>query len=973
MPIRSTSGGSPPSSTYGMQPPKNTPENGNCVVVEYLLPDVHPRWRVVPCDQRENMGVVCIKPSRIKTSDKVRVFLRATASHSVSCSGSMVLLNNVCVGFETVLLSEHTWLKNITENDFQDVEDKNIDGRLKNFVYLLNEYLQLPCFQMGDNLPTGIIYRKTINTRRENCALLYDPSLPEWTVEELNEAKCLDRLVQIHGREPIVAEHKNNSAYWYYCNTGEIISNAFICDGVADCSDFSDELQCPPTCNMTGLCDTCTWWTCECSAFTFHCFTGGCIPALSLCDGVEHCQDGSDEIYCPTSRTGESVHKKSKCSSLICKSTNTCVPESEMNNLQPLCDDGEDEPIFIDWWKKEAAKRDADSDVHNLGSECSPYQLPCLPRSSLCFSLDNLCIYNRNVEDGLLSACPNGGHLRSCQHFICPDSMYKCHESYCIPVSLLCDGIKQCPKGEDERLRDCSPGTQSYCPGLLKCRGASNCVHPNQIGDGIVHCKLHQDDELFQRSCPVTCQCRGDVIHCANNHLEHVPHTAFFATSLNLRHNLIILQPSSFSRFSRLLLLVLSNNFIHSLANSHFEPVTNLISLDLSFNNIEVVPQGAFQTLHYLARLLLNNNRIHIFGSFLFKPGARLVFLRLDSNHVSKAAKVLIEPDAFIGSQIVMFYAGIIAIEIAPICCGHSQIRNCSYSFDGVEIVSNVNCGGVIISNMAISAWAWLTGSTFGMGNILALLKLIGERNKDMSKVDSFHIGPVLCSILNSLYLVGICATDAYYRIASGLQVAQWRSSLPCVIMKTLSASSYVVYMYLCAVDLVRTAMLLDFSAKRDKNKLVKNFKLLLWIGSALLVICICLVATNTLDITKDKGGLCHMLTSLGNSLWANIMTVFITVGSLLILFLCPYIVFLLTTTRRKAKRTQFTSAEIRLFRKLASILIYYSIVNTFLYFTIGIHKVDTDVYFAVLNEILVFVILPINSVVYLIVLISVL
>ena len=34
--------------------------------------------------------------------------------------------------------------------------------------------------------------------------------------------------------------------------------------------------------------------------------------------------------------------------------------------------------------------------------------------------------------------------------FLCPKNFFKCHNSFCLEVKLVCDGESQCENGEDE-------------------------------------------------------------------------------------------------------------------------------------------------------------------------------------------------------------------------------------------------------------------------------------------------------------------------------------------------------------------------------------------------------------------------------------------------------------------------------------------------------------------------------------------
>ena len=162
----------------------------------------------------------------------------------------------------------------------------------------------------------------------------------------------------------------------------------------------------------------CTSPECTCTQLYYQCTLGGCIQQNFVCDGIVHCPaDDSDELMCQFQLT-KSTQKKRL-----------------LNDAYALC--------------------------NSFSNETYPN--------------NEICLLTRD-QYGVTEHCSNTEHLRFCVDFRCPNH-YKCLESYCIPLHLVCDGVED--TGQDEE--QCGGFA---CHGYLQCKGTHLCLHLNYLCDG---------------------------------------------------------------------------------------------------------------------------------------------------------------------------------------------------------------------------------------------------------------------------------------------------------------------------------------------------------------------------------------------------------------------------------------------------------------------------------------------------------
>ncbi|XP_015437459.1 PREDICTED: basement membrane-specific heparan sulfate proteoglycan core protein [Dufourea novaeangliae] len=264
------------------------------------------------------------------------------------------------------------------------------------------------------------------------------------------------------------------------CRNGACVPLDSRCDGVTQCDDGSDELDCPGTTThpypgteepevettvREELPDRRTASN-KCRADdTVRCHDESrYICSVQQCDGVPDCDDGGDEVGCP--------HPGCSAGEFACD-VSRCILESERCNFIENCRDGSDE--------------------HDCNyPACTSIQFKC--GNGQCIDSGAHC---NGVED-----CHDGTDELNCP---CTDDEFECTPGYCLKLSKRCDGFVDCNGGMDE----------ANCLNMTRCRpdefecASGNCVSKNARCDGRLDCPDHSDEY----NCNVT-TCSGDQFRC---------------------------------------------------------------------------------------------------------------------------------------------------------------------------------------------------------------------------------------------------------------------------------------------------------------------------------------------------------------------------------------------------------------------------------------------------------------------------
>lgn len=448
---------------------------------------------------------------------------------------------------------------------------------------------------------------------------------------------------------------------------------------------------------------------------------------------------------------------------------------------------------------------------------------------------DIVCLLDYDEREEL-TGCRDLSHLSNCVDFKCPPGYMKCQDSYCVPPKLLCNGVQDCPLGEDEY--NCS---KPMCHGLHRCHNSNICIIPSKRCNGVLECPESDDELLCNTICPPECQCHGLTMKCiydGNGNLTFPTNMRKLdLSSSNLQTSYIILEDNF-----NLAELNLSSSEIVDLRHVTFGQYTNLYSFDLSFNKLAVIPRYAFKMMFHLKTLLLHGNTLlrtvfpESFVGLISLPV--LLFERTQLNTLTENTftgldnlRTLnltgsgiqnIEDRAFLGlrnlkslditrNSITQFskdiFEGLEHLEniysdsFVFCCLRPSSVKeeNCLPGRDEFSSCADM------MRNDILRTCLWVIGLCALVGNFIVIGYRVLYDRTSLSKGHGIFITSLgTADFLMGIYMLTIASADAMFRGKYVWNDLSWRYGVPCKIagvLSTVSSECSVLFLFLITID----------------------------------------------------------------------------------------------------------------------------------------------------------------------------